>query len=172
MKKSDLKFIPNFYDRYIALVDNDIDLISGLRNSETIFDSISKNLILHGEYRYESNKWTPKELLQHVIDTERIFAYRALSIARSEPKALLGFDENIYAENSNANNRSIEDLLKEFKFVRQSNTILFESFSKDMLHKTGICSEKEITALAIGFTIIGHAKHHLNILNERYFTHK
>ncbi len=168
MKKSDLKFIPNFYDRYIKLVNNDIDLIDGLKHNETIFKDLTKKLIQHQEYRYEPSKWTPKELLQHVIDTERILAYRALCIARLEPKALLGFDENIYVENSNANNRSIEDLLKEFSLARQSTIPLFESFNNETLHRAGISFETKISVLALGFTIIGHAKHHFNILNERY----
>ncbi len=168
MTKSDLKFIPNFYDRYIKLVDNNIDLIDGLKSSETIFEDLIKKLILHQEYRYELNKWTPKELLQHIIDTERIFAYRALSISRLEPMTLLGFDENLYAKNAHVNHRSIENLLTEFRTVRQSTIHLFESFNEEMLHSTGISSEIKINTLAIGFTIIGHAKHHFNILNERY----
>ncbi|GAA3647595.1 DinB family protein [Flavivirga jejuensis] len=170
MKTSDLKFSPNYFDRYIALVDANTDLIDGLKNSETIFESFTEKLIQHQTYRYESNKWTPKEMLQHIIDTERIFAYRALCISRLEPNTLQGFDENVYAKNAKANNRSIDSLLKEFRLVRQSTTILFESFDKSTLHETGICSEIKISVLAIGFTIIGHAKHHLNILNERYFT--
>ena len=169
MKKSDLKFIPNFYDIYIALADDHIDLIDGLKTSETIFESLSKKLILHEAYRYESNKWTPKEILQHIIDAERVFAYRALSISRLEKNALLGFDENAYTENSHANNRSIESLLKEFRGVRQSTALLFETFNENMLHETGICFQTKISTLAIGFVIIGHAKHHFNILNERYF---
>ena len=169
MKKSDLKFIPDFFDRYIALVDDHTHLIDGLKHGETILESVSEKLAQHQEYRYEPNKWTPKELLQHIIDTERILAYRALCISRLEPKALLGFDENVYAKNSCANNRSIEDLLKEFRLVRQSTIPLFESFNEDMLHRVGISSEIRISALAFGFTIIGHAKHHFNILNDRYF---
>ncbi|TGV02456.1 DinB family protein [Flavivirga rizhaonensis] len=170
MKKSDLKFIPNFFDRYIALIDDNINLIDGLKTNETIFENVSEKLIQYQDYRYEPNKWTPKEMLQHIIDTERIFTYRALCISRLEPKALLGFDENAYADNSNANHRSIENLLKEFRLVRQSSTILFESFSENMLHKTGICFETKMNTLAIGFVIIGHAQHHINILKERYYT--
>ncbi|MDD7885551.1 DinB family protein [Flavivirga sp. 57AJ16] len=170
MKKSDLKFIPNFFDKYIALVDDETHLIDGLKQSETILETISEKLVQYQEYRYQPNKWTPKELLQHIIDTERILAYRALCISRLETQALLGFDENVYAENSYANNRSIEGLLKEFRLVRQSTIPLFESFNEDMLHRAGISSEIKITALAFGFTIIGHAQHHLNILNDRYFT--
>ncbi len=169
MKKSDLKFIPEYFDRYIALVDDHVNLIDALKKGETIFENCSKALIEHQDYRYEPHKWTPKALLQHIIDTERIFAYRALSLARLEPKALLGFDENDYANNSNANQRNIEDLLQEFRLVRQSTTLLFESFDKTMLYTTGISSGIKISTLAIGFVIIGHAKHHLNVLNERYF---
>ncbi|WP_303318554.1 DinB family protein [Flavivirga abyssicola] len=169
MKKSDLKFIPNFFDRYIALIDDNTHLIDGLKTNETIFETISERLIQYQDYRYESNKWTPKELLQHVIDTERILTYRALCISRLEPKALLSFDENTYADNSNANHRSIKDLLKEFRLVRQSTVPLFESFNEDMLHRAGMSSETKINTLALGFTIIGHAKHHFKVLNERYF---
>ena len=169
MKKSDLKFAPNYFDRYIALADDHIDLIDGLKHDETIFENVSQKLVQHEAYKYEPHKWTPKELLQHIIDTERIFAYRALSISRLEPKALLGFDENTYAKNSNANERTMASLLKEFHVVRQSTIALFESFSQSMLHSAGVSSEIKISTLAIGFTIIGHARHHLNVLNERYF---
>lgn len=169
MKKSDLECIPNYFDRYIALADDHVHLIDGLKKDEAIFENISQKLVQYETYRYEPHKWTPKELLQHIIDTERIFAYRALSISRLEPKTLLGFDENVYAKNSGANERTMTSLLKEFQIVRQSTIALFESFSQNMLHSTGVSSEIKISTLAIGFTIIGHARHHLNVLNERYF---
>ncbi len=169
MRKSDLKFMPEYFERYINLVEDHVSLVEELKQSETIFENISKKLIDFQDYRYDTGKWTPKEVLQHIIDAERIFAYRALCVSRLESQALLGFDENAYANNSNANNRSIENLLKEFKLVRQSTIILFESFNDDMLHLSGISSHIKISSLAIGFTIIGHAKHHLNILEERYF---
>ena len=169
MKKSDLKFIPEFYDRYIALVDNDTDLLTGLKNTQSLFDSYTEKLKQKENFRYQPNKWTPKEILQHIIDTERIFSYRALAIARQEPQKLKGFDENAYANNSKANSRTIENLLNEFKLVRASTVMLFESFDEDTLHLTGICSNIKMNVAASGFIIMSHAMHHLNVIQERYF---
>ncbi|GAB1858144.1 DinB family protein [Flavobacteriaceae bacterium MHTCC 0001] len=169
MKQTDLTFIPEFYDRYIALVNRDTDVLQALKHTVTIFDSHTEALIAKEAYRYQPEKWTPKEMLQHIIDTERIFSYRALAISRQEQQHLIGFDENAYAKNSKANYRTVESLLKEFKLVRQSTIALFESFDNDIWHLEGICSDKKMSVLAIGFVITGHAMHHLNILNERYF---
>ncbi|WP_406684960.1 DinB family protein [Seonamhaeicola sp. MEBiC1930] len=168
MTIADLKFTPKYYDRYINLVDQNTNIIEAFSSSISVFDEYTETLIKQGEFKYQPEKWTVKEVLQHIIDTERIFAYRALALSRSEPKTLIGFDENLYAKNSNASKRTVEDLLQEFKLVRQSNITLFKSFSNNTLSQTGICSDIKVSVLAIGFTIIGHAKHHLNILKERY----
>jgi hypothetical protein len=90
-------------------------------------------------------------------------------LARGEQKTLIGYDEDDYAQKSNANERSVENLLKEFKIVRQSSHVLFENFTPEMMHSAGICHETKMTPLALGFVIIGHAEHHLSILKERYF---
>ncbi|GGD22934.1 DinB family protein [Hyunsoonleella pacifica] len=169
MQVKDLKFIPKFYDRYINLVDNDIDLLSGLKDNISLFDNYKEALIEHQNLRYQAEKWTPKELLQHVIDTERIFCYRVLAISRSEPKNIMGFDENQYAKNSRANSRTIDSLLNEFRLVRQATIALFESLDASTLHLTGICSNIKISSGAYGFIMIGHTIHHLNILKQRYF---
>lgn len=168
MQVKDLKFIPEFYDRYIKLVDNDIDLLNGLKNNISLFDNYKEALIKHQDLRYQSEKWTPKELLQHVIDTERIFSYRVLAISRCEPQNIMGFDENQYAKHSKVNSRTIDSLLNEFRLVRQATITQFESLNTSTLHQTGICSNIKISAGAYGFTIIGHAIHHLNILKQRY----
>ena len=94
-------------------------------------------------FKYRPEKWTPKDILQHIIDNERITAYRALCLSRGESKKLMGYDENHYGMNSNANDRSMESLLEEFKLVRQSLILLFENFNKKMLFKTGICNERK-----------------------------
>ena len=119
-------------------------------------------------YAYAEDKWTIKQMLQHVIDTERIFAYRALSIARKEPAALLGFDENEYAKNGTGDNRNWKDMLTEWRVVRQSTNLLFASFTEEQIKAMGTASGQPISVNALGFIIFGHALHHLHILNERY----
>ncbi len=120
-------------------------------------------------YKYARGKWTLKELLQHAIDTERIFAYRALAIARKETAVLPGFDENIYAKNAEAGKRSWADLANEMKLVRQTTRILFTSFSKKALKTTGFFSSTSADVQTLGLIIVGHFYHHINIIEERYF---
>lgn len=120
------------------------------------------------DYRYAEGKWTIKEIIQHIIDTERILAYRALRISRNDKTPLPGFDENSYADNTAANTRSLQDLLTELSAVRHSNLLLFKSFSEDQLLSIGIASDQPISVRAIGFMIIGHQKHHQSVFQEKY----
>ena len=120
------------------------------------------------DYRYAEGKWTIKEIIQHVIDTERIFAYRALRISRNDTTPLAGFDENEYVKNTDANQRGIQDLLTEFSAVRHSNIYLFKSFSIEQLERMGIASNAGVSVRAIGFILIGHQKHHQKVFEERY----
>lgn len=120
------------------------------------------------DYRYAEGKWTIKEIIQHIIDTERIFAYRALRISRNDLTPLPGFDENFFTSNTNGNLRSLQDLLTELSAVRHSNLLLFKSFSQDQLKRDGIASENPISVRAIGFMLIGHQKHHQKVFGERY----
>lgn len=119
-------------------------------------------------YAYGPDKWTIKQMFQHVIDTERIFAYRALALSRKEPAALLGFDENEYAKNATAANRNWKDMLVEWRVVRQSTNLLFASFTEEQNKALGTASGFPISVNALGFIIFGHALHHLHILKERY----
>ncbi|MBV1924111.1 MAG: DinB family protein [Flavobacteriaceae bacterium] len=120
------------------------------------------------EYAYAEGKWTPKELLLHLIDADRVFSIRALFFARSENANLSGFDENVFAENSNANSRSINNLIEEYKLVRNATIALFESLSEDSLKKTGKASGSLLSARAAGFIICGHEIHHVEVIQERY----
>ena len=119
-------------------------------------------------YAYGPDKWTIKQMFQHVIDTERLFAYRALALSRKEPAALLGFDENEYAKNATAANRNWKDMLIEWRVVRQSTNLLFASFTEEQNKSLGTASSFPISVNALGFIIFGHALHHLHILKERY----
>lgn len=120
------------------------------------------------DFRYAEGKWTIKEIIQHIIDTERIFSYRALRISRNDQTPLPGFNENDYVQNTNAATRSIQSLLTEMSVVRQSTLSLFNSFSQEQLARIGTASNNLISTRAIGFIIIGHQKHHQKIFQERY----
>ena len=119
-------------------------------------------------YSYATQKWTVKEILQHLIDSERIFTYRAICIARKETAILPGFDENDYATASNANNRTWESLTAEFVAVRKSTLFLFDSFTPEMLDSKGKAGNNELSVAEWGFIIIGHFLHHKRIIEERY----
>lgn len=142
-----------------AAFSNQLPVITGLLNSITEERSM---------YAYEDGKWTLKELLQHMIDAERIFNYRALCIARKETVSLPGFDENTYAENSNANNRNWQNLVDEFLCVRRSTEFLYESFTDEALGSSGISNNNPITVNSLGFITAGHVYHHKKVIEERY----
>lgn len=156
-----------YYDRYISLIDDNVInvLKTQLQLSIEFLNGIDEE---KGSYSYAEGKWTIKEVLGHVIDTERVMAYRALSFARNEKQSLPGFEQDDYVSNGNFDSRSIKVLIDEFRLVREANIKLFESFDKDILHRRGIVSENEVTVLALIFIIAGHEKHHMKILKERY----
>ncbi len=157
----------HFYD-YIKLVENE-DLDSILKNqievSKQFFNSIPEEKI---DYRYAEGKWTIKEVLQHIIDTERVFTYRALAFARKETSVLPNMDENSYAANSNADSRNWKDLIDELATVRNSTIHLYSSFSESQLELSGRTVNYEMSVRALGYIIAGHLAHHVNILEERY----
>ena len=120
------------------------------------------------DYRYADGKWTIKEIIQHIIDKERVFSYRALRISRNDKTPLPGFDENEFALNTNANDRHLQSLLTELSIVRQGTLALFKSFSEEQLKRIGTASDNQISVRAIGFIIIGHQKHHQTVFQEKY----
>jgi uncharacterized damage-inducible protein DinB len=122
-----------------------------------------------GNFRYATGKWTVKEVLGHVNDTERIFTYRALRIARGDQTALPGFEQDDYVRGGNFAERTLADLADEFELVRAASIALFRSLPKEAWQRRGIASEKEVTARALAFIVAGHEIHHRLILEERYF---
>lgn len=120
------------------------------------------------DYRYAEGKWTIKDIIQHIMDCERIFAYRALRFSRNDTTALPSFEEDDYANSTNANGRSIQDLLTEFSALRHSNLLFYKSLSEEQLKRIGTASNNKISVRALGFVIIGHQKHHQKIFEERY----
>ncbi len=157
-----------YYDRYISLIGDDdiIEVLEEQRKTSKIF--LKTFTEKQGNYSYADGKWTMKEVLGHVIDTEKIMAYRALAFARGEKQSLPGFEQDDYVAESNFNNRSLADLINEFLTVRDSNIILFKSFDEEILNRRGTASESEVTVLALIYIIAGHEKHHMKVLREKY----
>lgn len=158
----------SFYAPYVSAL-GEVNLIEELEISLHDFIRFTQNIPMDKfDYRYAEGKWTIKEIIQHIIDTERIFAYRALRISRNDKTPLPGFDENNYGDNTDANKRGIQDLLAEFSAVRHANLFLFKSFSPLQLERMGTASNAAVSVRAIGFIILGHQKHHQKIFQERY----
>jgi hypothetical protein len=168
MKKSDLKFLPPFFERYITQADDE-EIISSLRNSLLELSALDISRLEKLEDKtYADGKWTVKDILQHITDNERIQAYRALRFARNDSTDLPGYDENLLASNADTRYRTVKNLLDELVTVRNSNIMLFENFSEEMMHRTGLASKIKVSVLALGFVIIGHQRHHLNVIREKY----
>lgn len=168
MPRPDLATVPAFYHRYVNLVTEEDLLVAIEKNTNASLKFFEKIPDEKWEYRYAENKWSIKEMVQHIIDADRIFSYRALCFARGEKQSLPGFDENEYAALSDADRRSKDELILELKTLRQSIQQLFRSFSEQQLYRTGIANGNPISVHAIGFIIPGHLQHHLNVLTERY----
>ncbi len=168
MTKSDIKPVPIYFDRYINMVPED-QLSLAFKHSLAAIEHVNVGLFEKiGDKVYAPGKWTIKDILQHLIDSERVFAYRSMRFARHDTTPLPGYDENLYAKTAEASNRSLESILAELEAVRTSTIFLFESFSASSLLRTGVCFDKEISVLGLGFTIIGHQIHHFNVINDRY----
>ena len=122
-----------------------------------------------GSFRYSPGKWSVKEVLGHITDTERIFTYRALRIARGDQTPLPGFEQDDFVKNGAFSERTLTNLAEEFGLVRSAGIQLFRSFSEKVLSRRGVASQKEVTVRALAFITAGHQIHHRIILEERYF---
>lgn len=157
-----------YYENYINKVERN-DLLAVLTENREIFSRFLKNIPKEKlDYCYAEGKWSIKEIIVHLIDAERIFAYRALRFARNDNTELAGFDENEYVPESNAINQSIDMLFEEFQAVRNASITLFKSFTPAMFLRTGTANGKEISVRALGFIIAGHTVHHQQTILERY----
>lgn len=171
MKKQDLTTdeYHQFYKTYIDMIPDTLELVEGFemgfKNTEDFFKSIPKKKL---EYKYAEDKWTIKEIFQHIIDTERIFMYRCLRVARQDKTALAGFDQNDYIVPSKANSKTIEFLLEEYRTTRQYSIVLLKSLSDDDLKYIGKASGNIMSARSAAFSTIGHEIHHMNVIKERY----
>jgi hypothetical protein len=157
-----------YYEGYINLVKgDDIHKLLTAQSIETqgVLNSFSETL---GNYAYAEGKWTVKEVVGHLIDTERVMAYRAMCIARGEKQSLPGFDQDTYVKTGNFNKRELFDLNYEFRLLRELNLLLSKGFDEEILQRRGIANNNEVTVLGLLYIIAGHEKHHMNILQERY----
>jgi hypothetical protein len=169
MKRSDIKTMPQYFEKYINQVD-DLELSQAFDESVKQLDRLDRNLLakLDGK-RYAPGKWTVKETLQHLIDWERILSFRTLLFARKEGSTPQGVDGDLLAANMKAGERTVDGLIDELRITRLSTKALFESFGDEAMQYTGLNWKYEISVLAMGFTIIGHQVHHLKIIEEKYY---
>ncbi len=169
MYKNQIEKMPAYFDRYISHVP-DMKIIDALHQYGQSYLQVEKDKLKELEDQiYAPDKWTAKEILQHLVDAERILSYRALRFARADDTPLPGFDENKYAQHVDTSHRTVDDLLLEFAAVRQSTLGLFIGLKEVELQRVGTASNIEISVLALGFTMVGHVIHHINVIKERYY---
>jgi len=160
---------PAYADMYINLLAAGENVLQELKENfqlvkQLIFSLPGEKLL----YRYAPGKWTIKEVLVHIIDDERIYAYRALRFARNDKTELPGFEQDDYTLSSGANDRSLESIFDEYEAVRWSTIAMFNSFTAEALVRKGIANNNLATVRALAWHIAGHELHHLNIIRQRY----
>lgn len=167
MRPLEKDLIP-YYVKYIDLIPEG-DVISALKaNHQSTLDFIESIPRQKVNYFYEEGKWTVKQVINHIIDTERILSYRALRFARGDAQLLPGFDENLYAANANLTETNMQLLMDEFDSVRLSTILMFKQLAEKQLLLKGAMSSGETNVLSLGYFICGHAQHHVNVIKERY----
>ena len=159
-----------YYERYVSLV-TETEIVPVLENQTAelreFFQKISEEKSL---YAYAEGKWTIRQMLGHLTDGERIFAYRALRISRADQTPIEGFEQDGYIENSNFNQTNLAELLEELLCTRRADVIFFQNLPEDAWTRTGTASDSTVSVLALAYIMAGHVRHHLNILRERYLS--
>ncbi len=158
-----------YFSKYIALVPDGsyFDLL--LQNTEDVVNTFMNLSEEKQNYSYAPGKWTPKQMLMHLMDTERGMSYRALIAARGDSEHLIQtLDEDLYAANAVVDNRGMDDLLEEFAAIRFTTRKLFEGMTEEQTTWTANVTNGRVSARALGYMMLGHATHHLNVLKERY----
>jgi len=158
----------SYYQPYIEKSGSG-PILEGLRSNAILLATFVKTIDEEKlTYRYATGKWTIKEIVLHLIDTERVFAYRALCIARKDKTQFPGFDQDAYVANSEANTRTIDCLLTEYANVRAATVSLYENFNAGNWLELGTASHSAVSVRAIAFIIVGHENHHLHLIKSRY----
>ena len=169
MNRPDKEEYNPYFDRYISLVPEG-DFIKLLKENSgemiSFFENIPKE---KHDYRYAEGKWSVKDILMHITDTERVMCYRALAAARGDSSTILGnMEEDLYAANADTRVRTLESILSEFRSLRKSTELFFENLSDKQSKFKARTETHPITARAVGYILIGHPKHHMQIIIERY----
>lgn len=157
---------PEWAKRYISLVEGNI--VEILTSQAVDFPNFVNNLIEKADYAYAPGKWTIKEMIGHIVDTERILTYRLLCIARGEKASLPGFEEDDYVANAHFKDRSLFSLSEEFTLMRKSHLYLINSLNEEELDRMGNANGKNISVRALVYILAGHIMHHIGIVKERY----
>lgn len=161
---------PAYYENYIQLTNGSNNMNELVQNFSNSLQEFYTSLPVDKEnFSYAPGKWTPKDILQHVIDTERVMVYRMLTFARSDNKNLPGFDEEWYAKRANANNRTLKSLQDEWVALRASTNQFLMSLTEEALTLSGTANNYKVTVNAMGFMLFGHLLHHKKVLQEKYF---
>ena len=158
-----------YFQRYLDICDNTEFFVQYDNNTRLLVIFLESLPVEKHQFAYAQGKWTILQLFRHIIDCERVFSYRALVAARGDSTLLPSFDEDNYAEAVAGETTSMENMLKEFALLRQSNRFLFENMSEEQSCFTANVNGEPLSARAIAFIIIGHVNHHLTVLRERYF---
>ncbi len=157
-----------YYGRYISLLP-DTDIVGALEEEGAKTVAILRGLSEEqGNYAYAEGKWNIKQLLNHMNDGERVFAYRALVFARGDATELPGFEQDDYVANDNTANLTLVALIDEFETIRRSTVLLFRHLGDEAWTRQGIASENPVSVRAIAYIIAGHERHHVGILKEKY----
>lgn len=157
-----------YYHQYIAEL-GDLDLMEALNNGKVRFIDLLHSLTQqHLHYRYAAGKWTLAEVVQHIIDVERVFQYRALRFARNDTTELPGFDQDIYGNAARANDKMAKEISREYEIVREASITLFGFLNAEELTRMGKASGFDFSVRALGFIICGHQAHHEQVISERY----
>lgn len=158
----------DFYQGYISHITGPNVLQTLIEQGQQTYTLIQKLSPKKADFRYSDEKWSIKEVIGHLIDTERIMGYRTLCISRGESAHLPGYDQNRYVKEANFGNRSLQSLSTEYDALRNANICLFNSFSPEQINQTGTANNATVSVLALAYIIAGHEKHHLEILEEKY----
>ena len=157
-----------YFQNYTELAPEE-NIISSLEDQlmETVsfYDSLNESEF---DFCYAPGKWSIKEVIMHVLDTERIFNYRALRFARKDDTPLPGFEQDDYINNTDWTNYSIKSIIEEYELVRKHSIVLFNNMTTEMLEQSGISDGMNLSVRAIPFILAGHERHHLNVINSKY----
>lgn len=167
MNKPQAEEFAPFYKTYVDLIE-DGDILKTISRQADYCATFFETFADRGDYRYDADKWTVKQLLLHIIDAERIFSYRMVRISRGDKTPLAGFDQDIFADAAPVDHRTVEDIIAEFMAVRSGTFTLLKSLVPEQWLLTGIASDSEISVRSIAYVIAGHCAHHISILKERY----